>query len=316
MTRPEKVLLLGGILLDRYFEVDRYPEAGQDTLIHRSFDVVGGCSLNVAVTLNNLGALPYIVNQYGDDEVGKKIEQYIKSLAISKTCMKKVSGGHTGYCLTVLDQKGERTFFTYKGCEGEFSQEMIPTSLNNDFDFAYITGYYLVNNRTAVAVLNLVQQLRQNKCRTLFDPGPLVCEMETTSLRELLMGLDWLVPNSEELTMIQKKIGVGGNFVDWFFTQGGKGVAVKKGSSGVDIFTPADSVSVKGFPVNAQDTTGAGDSFVGGFIHGLVNGYSLREAAKFANACGAFTTTIKGPNGVFSLDDINNLITMFKDNKS
>lgn len=75
MKPKNKVLLLGGIITDRYFEVEHYPDLGQDTLILNSFDKIGGCALNVAVTLNNLGSLPYIVSKLGDDEVGKKIEQ-------------------------------------------------------------------------------------------------------------------------------------------------------------------------------------------------------------------------------------------------
>ena len=50
------VLLLGGVLVDRCFQVEQYPESGQDTVIERAFERIGGCALNVAVTLNNLGS--------------------------------------------------------------------------------------------------------------------------------------------------------------------------------------------------------------------------------------------------------------------
>ncbi len=314
MTEPIKILLLGGILLDRYFEVNCYPEAGQDSLINKSYDLVGGCSLNVAITLKNLGTLPYIVNKFGDDEIGGKIERYIEALTMPTTCMLKVPGGQTGYCLTILDQTGERTFFTYKGCEIEFSPETIPTQLMPDFSFAYITGYYLLNWQNASLVLDLVKQLHQNGCQVLFDPGPLVGEMDTTQLRELLKISDWLIPNSNELAILQKKIEVSGDIASWLFNQGGRGIAVKKGGLGVDIFTPLSNFTLRGFPVNPTDTNGAGDSFAGGFIHGLANGYTLRQAATLASACGAFTTTIKGPHGAFSIDDINHFIATFKDN--
>src|SRR5271157_50736 len=313
---PANVLLLGGVLLDRYFEVDRYPEAGQDTLIQKSYDRVGGCSLNVALTLKNLGNLPYIVNKFGNDEAGTIIEHYIESVAIPTTCMMKVPGGQTGYCLNILDRSGERTFFTYKGCEIEFSPEMIPPQLKANFAFAYITGYYLLNLQTARVVLELVQQLRPNGCQILFDPGPLVGEMDTAQLRELLLVSDWLIPNSNELAIIQKKITIGGDLLGWLLSQGAKGIAVKKGSQGVEIITRQSSFTLKGFSVDSKDTTGAGDSFAGGFIHGLANEYTLHEAAVLANACGAITTTIKGPHGVFSMDDINQFITKLEDNNS
>ncbi|MDR3577681.1 MAG: carbohydrate kinase family protein [Anaerolineaceae bacterium] len=316
MTEPTKVLLLGGILLDRYFEVDRYPEAGQDTLIHKFYERVGGCSLNVAVTLKNLGSQPYIVNKFGDDEVGGKIERYIQSLAVPTTCMLKVNGGQTGYCLTILDGSGERTFFTSKGCEVEFSPQNVPLPLRADFAFVYITGYYLLNRQTAAGVLELVQTLHQNGCQVVFDPGPLVGEMDTEQLHQLLKISDWLIPNQAELSQIQKKIGVSGDLHTWLFEQGMQGMALKKGSQGVDILTRQSSFTLKGLPVDITDTNGAGDSFAGGFIHGLANGYTLRQAAALANACGAYTTTINGPHGIFSMDEIKYFTAKFEDDNS
>ncbi|KAH9316625.1 hypothetical protein KI387_025252, partial [Taxus chinensis] len=61
------------------------------------------------------------------------------------------------------------------------------------------------------------------------------------------------------------------------------------------------SGKVKGMKVKAVDTTGAGDAFIGGMLSQLANNLSLyqdekqlREAVKFANACGALTVTERG----------------------
>lgn len=58
---------------------------------------------------------------------------------------------------------------------------------------------------------------------------------------------------------------------------------------------------VDGFAVKAIDTTGAGDSFVGSFLCSIAKDKTifedegkLKEALKFANACGAICTTQKG----------------------
>lgn len=314
MTDPVKTILLGGILLDRYLEVDHFPKVGQDTLIHRSFDLVGGCSLNVAVTLKNLGGRPYIVNKFGDDEIGSRIKQYVETLELPQDCMLLIPGGQTGYCLTVLDQTGERTFFTFRGCEIEYSPENIPSKLIADFSFVYVTGYYLLNPTTAKLVIDQIKQFHQKGSQILFDPGPLVNEIDQTQLRELMRVSDWFVPNSKELALIQQKIGVSENLVEWLFEQGITGVAVKKGGEGVDVFTPASNFTIKGFPVNPIDTNGAGDSFVGGFLYGLANKYPLRQAAMLANACGALTAKTKGSHTLFSLEDINLFISSFKDN--
>ena len=309
-----KVLLLGGIIVDRYFEVDRYPHAGQDTLIQKSFDRVGGCCLNVAVTLKNLGSIPFIANKFGDDEIGTKIEQYLDSQALSKDCMTRASGRQTGYCLIILDRNGERTFFTYKGCEAEVPKNELLKQLSAGFAFAYITGYYLMNEITASAVLELTSRLRQSGCQILFDPGALVDEMGTSQLREFMIQSDWLVPNANEWAIMQKKLDYGENLIGWLFKHGVRGIVVKRGNLGVEVFTPTSSFELNSIPIVSIDTTGAGDSFAGGLIHGLSNGSSLYDAVSLANACGAFTATKIGPHAEFSLDDIQNLIKSSKDN--
>lgn len=313
---PNNVLLLGGIILDRYFEVENYPAAGQDALIRNSYDRVGGCALNVAVTLKNLGTIPYIVNRISNDEIGDKIDRYVQSLALHTDCMLTVPGRQTGYCLNILDKSGERTFLTFKGCEEQFALDDFSPVKDLKFSFAYITGYYLLNRQTASAVIQLAKQLQKTGCQIVFDPGPLVAKMEPGQLRELLHYTDWIIPNSAELTLIQNTLGIEGDILTWLLGQGVQKLALKKGSQGVDIITPASNFSAPGFPVNPIDTTGAGDSFAGGFIHGLANGYSLSEATTLANACGAFTTLIDGPHGHFSIADIQNFLATFKENNS
>jgi sugar/nucleoside kinase (ribokinase family) len=129
----------------------------------------------------------------------------------------------------------------------------------------------------------------------------------------LLKLSDWLLPNLTELTNIKAVLDIQGDIFSWLSSHQIQNIVVKKGRLGADVYSTADQFSVKGYPVNVIDTTGAGDSFAGGFIYGLANGYSLREAIALANACGALTATFEGPHGNFSLEDALHLI---KDNAS
>ncbi len=300
---PVNILLLGGVILDRYFVVDRYPQAGGDALIQQSFDRVGGCCLNVAMTLKNLGAVPSIVNQLGNDEIGNKIEEYIGSQGLSTELMRRASGRPSGYCLSILDRSGERTFFTFKGCEEEFNRKSFAPGALEGFPFVYITGYYLINRQTAAAVLRLAHELRQDGCQILFDPGPLVGELDPDQLKGMLASADWILPNAKELEIIQEKLSLGDQIIERLLNGGVQGVVLKKGSQGVEVFTPTRRFTVNSLPVTVKDTTGAGDSFAGGLIYGLANGYALAEAVALANACGALTSTMVGPHGAFSLKD-------------
>jgi sugar/nucleoside kinase (ribokinase family) len=75
----------------------------------------------------------------------------------------------------------------------------------------------------------------------------------------------------------------------------GKLVVLKQGARGCRIFSGDRDVQVPGFSVDEVDPTGAGDSFCAGFTTALLEGMTLEEAGRFANAVGALAVTKKGP---------------------
>jgi sugar/nucleoside kinase (ribokinase family) len=66
---------------------------------------------------------------------------------------------------------------------------------------------------------------------------------------------------------------------------------VKQGAEGATAVHGSEQVHVGAFRVDAVDTTGAGDSFAAGFVHGLLTKRALRECLTLANATGALSTT-------------------------
>ncbi len=63
----KEILLFGGLLLDHYFSVDRWPQRGQDGYVVGQARFVGGCAANMAVTIHNLGGHPHVVSCVGSD---------------------------------------------------------------------------------------------------------------------------------------------------------------------------------------------------------------------------------------------------------
>jgi ribokinase len=70
---------------------------------------------------------------------------------------------------------------------------------------------------------------------------------------------------------------------------------VKLGAAGsISFFSTHPPLATPGFPIDAMDTTGAGDSFVGGHLAGLQRGLDIEQAARLANAAGALSATSFG----------------------
>jgi len=82
-------------------------------------------------------------------------------------------------------------------------------------------------------------------------------------------------------------------------------VVLKLGERGCRVYSHDGVFDVPGFAVEAVDPTGAGDCFDAGFISGYLDGMSLVDAAKLANAMGALGVSRKGPmEGTFRWEKV------------
>jgi ribokinase len=82
-------------------------------------------------------------------------------------------------------------------------------------------------------------------------------------------------------------------------------LVVTQGERGCQIWTAGDQFLASGFPVDAIDTTGAGDAFHGAFIYGMVQAWELRQVASFANAVAAINCqSLGGRRGLPTLAQV------------
>jgi sugar/nucleoside kinase (ribokinase family) len=299
---------MGGVILDQYLVVEDYPVRGQDAVITDSFDRVGGCALNVAYTLKNLGCDPYITATLGKDDRGGRIYEYLRSRGFRTDCVRLDGEAQSGYCSIIVDGSGERTFLTYRGCEAAFSSGMVGDGIAARISFVYLTGYYLLDPRYYGDILFILKKLKARGSRILFDPGPLVKHVGSDFLAKVLEISDMVVPNRAERDMIAEKLNIRQEFAGWCLDRGCRLVIVKMGRKGVEAWTGSRHYRVPAYKVECRDGTGAGDSFAGGLIYGMVRGLEVEECLRIANACGSITTTFMKPHGDFGIEDVMDII--------
>ena len=73
----QSILLLGGLMVDKYYYIDHMPLPGQDVTIEKEATYVGGCPFNVANTLQQLLIHPYIYSYLYNDDYGTIIKNYL-----------------------------------------------------------------------------------------------------------------------------------------------------------------------------------------------------------------------------------------------
>jgi sugar/nucleoside kinase (ribokinase family) len=308
MADQKQILLFGGIIVDQYVLVDSSPVKGGDALISESFVRVGGCAINVGSALHNLGMRPHIVSTVGDNAWGRQIRDYLRKRQFSERAIRFAEGRDSGYCISIVDKDGERTFLTYKGCEAEFHSGMIPGDLCEQASLVYVTGYYLLAPEYAGEIVRQLTKLKEAGAFLVFDPGPLAASIREDILLAVLRIADLLLPNESEWDILGRKLNWKREDDSHVRELGIRHVVLKKGSRGVEVRTGRDCYTVPPFQVDSVDTTGAGDSFAGGLLYGLSAGYDLRQSVVIASACGAIATTFLGPHGEFTFQDVTDMV--------
>jgi ribokinase len=307
MNSRQDILLVGRLLIDRYYVLKEFPERGQDAVITGSFERVGGCTFNAAATIKNLGGDPLILSPVCTDERGRWIKSTLLDRGFKNSLLIPMDGA-TEYCVVLLDGAGERTFLTYSGSLFLLTEEMTQAALNARPGFVHLSGYSLMEPENTGRIVSLMQQLKSNGSKIFFDPGPLCKEIDRDVLAKVIALADVFCPNKVEIQAIEEYLNLKDEITSPGRLKDGQLVVVKEGDRGATAYGRDGSVTVPAFPVQIIDGTGAGDSFAGGLLFALTHGYNLESALQVANACGAITAGVLGPQAEFDLEQVKKLI--------
>ncbi len=289
--------------MDKYLVVGRYPERGEDTLVTRQFQKAGGCPYNVARTLQNLGLDPVLYSAISSDEAGRELARTVEREGLNPSALYPLEGEPTGCCMIVLDGEGERTFFTFRGCEGHFDPARLPRPMAEEAAAVFVTGIYLLYPGWSEKAVDFLEELASAGTPVLFDPGPLLGEMDPALLRRMVELASILTPNRQERRELERLLGIP-SLPEWGFARRLVCLAETWGEGGARLYTPEGAKTLPALPAQVVDTTGAGDSFAGGLLAGLLMGQTPLQAAWTASACGALTTEAVGAHPSFTWADV------------
>lgn len=269
----------------------------------------GGAPANVAVAARRLGTASAFLGQVGDDPFGHTLEGVLRAEGVDTRGLRFTEAARTALAFVSLRADGERSFVFYRHPSADML--MTPDDVAFDvldsaprsgpagqriFHYGSIT---LISEPSRSATLAAVQGARQRGYLISYDPNlRMSLWPDAASARAgMLAGLEYaqIVKVSEE----ELEFLTGGDQVGPLWRDDLQAIIVTRGAAGASVCTRTTEASAPGFPVQAVDTTGAGDSFVAGVLTGVLDygaDYAMHLPAiiRFANAVGALTTTRKG----------------------
>ncbi|XP_024029576.1 probable fructokinase-6, chloroplastic isoform X2 [Morus notabilis] len=269
----------------------------------------GGAPANVAVGIARLGGSSAFLGKVGEDEFGYMLANILKENNVKTEGMRFDPGARTALAFVTLRSDGEREFMFYRNPSADMLLEESELDLNlirkaKIFHYGSIS---LITEPCKSAHIAAAKAAKDAGVVISYDPNlRLPLWPSADAAREGILSIweiaDIIKISEEEISFLtQGEDPYDDNVVRKLYHPNLKLLLVTEGPDGCRYYTKEFSGRVEGVKVDAVDTTGAGDAFVAGVLSQLALDLSLlqkedklRDALKFANACGALTVTERG----------------------
>ena len=283
MEKVYDVVALGEILID--FTPCGKSEAGQ-----RLFEQnPGGAPANVLTALSKFGRQTAFIGKVGKDMHGAFLKEVLVENGISTEGLVEGEDAFTTLAFVALSDSGERSFsFARKpGADTCLTFDEVKTELIKQSKIFHIGSLSLTAEPVKTTTLKALKLAKEAGCIISYDPNYRAPLWETREdaireMRSVIPYVDVMKLSDEEtelLTGIADAEGAAKKFIE----QGVTIVAVTLGAEGALIATKEGCAYVAGFPAKMVDSTGAGDSFWGGFLHKLLESDVLQPKEDVTN---------------------------------
>ena len=267
MSQEEQnsVVVVGSTMIDLISYSSRVPEAGE-TIVGNSFQMTfGGKGANQAVMASILGSRVGFINCLGKDVYGDSYRENLEKYDIDLTYLTE-GKGPTGVATILVEPDGTNRIVIVPGANFELTQEVAREGVLNLTPRVVVGQLEVSVDATFGAFL----AAKEIGATTILNPAP------ATGIATLPEGLleltDWLIPNETEFLALSNEV-VSESAISSFVSGKKFSLIVTLGEEGVIFANQSrDLVAYPAGNVDAVDTTGAGDAFVGAFAHGLAQG--------------------------------------------
>lgn len=313
MEKRGVVLGQGATAVDVVIRCSELPKDDGFARVYDERRTSGGSGANVLVTLAQLGVEASLVARIGDDSLGEQFRRELLQDGVSDRYLQVNPGGVTMYTYVFVADKGKRCIFVNSGDSfAGLKAENVEESMLNGVDVFFTDGY------PSGSSLKLARAAQSRKIPVFFqlECVPSFMEGEFTNPQDLqeLLGLADLICSGgdayEELSGEKDETSALKSVYRRY--RPSQGVICTMGGRGAVWFDGEETISCPAYPIDAVDTTGAGDSFVGALIFSyLLQGLDRLPAMRFAGACAALKCLQAGPRFHGSAEDVLRFIQGF-----
>lgn len=276
-NKPFDAVALGLNAVDHIIVVPRFPEFNSKVKFNSHHLTAGGQCATAMTALSRLGLRTRYLGKIGDDETGRFQMHSLVSEGVEVSGLLIEKGAESQIAFIIVDEaSGERTVIWNR------DEKLMIGAQEVDKEAVTSGRVLLLDGHNVAASITAATYARQAGVPTVLDIDNIYQGAD-----QLLPLIDFLISSSTfpermtgetDLRIALKKLHE---------MTGSMFVAATLGVEGVLAYFRGDYIFSKAFAVKAVDTTGAGDAFHAGFIYGLLQGFSVEETLRVANAVAA-----------------------------
>lgn len=267
-------------------------------------EVSGGSAGNTIAGLASLGGRAAYIGKVCDDQLGRVFRHDIRAAGVAFD-VAAASVGSTGRCLIMVTPDAQRTMQTYLGAGSDLGPEDVDAQLIASARVTYLEGYLWDPPRAKEAFLKaarIAHDAGRRVSLTLSDP--FCVERHREEFLDLVSAhVDVLFANEAEIMSLYQA----DSFDDALQHVRGhcEIAALTRSERGAVIVAGAEVHVVDAEPVeHVVDTTGAGDAYAAGFLHGLTRGMDVPACGRIAGIAAAEVISHFGARPEVSLADL------------
>ncbi len=318
IDRTRRVVGIGSNVVDVIYRVNRIAGPEEKTYILPDeagavvTEIAGGVTLNHLAWTAQMGVPAGLFGFQGDDRYGAMIRDEMDRHGIDRSAIRVMEGRASGFSVVNVAEDADRAIYMARALTAETTAAHVET------DFAdYIRSAAMVTTEISqlpldavIAVLRIAHEAGVPTVLDVDVPPDFAIEVaglgSTEDFEEALRLADVVKPAKAAALQMAEADTSEERAERIFNRYGARLVAITEGAQGSIVTDGKQTVRAPAKPVEARDTTGAGDAFLGGLIAGLFHGLSLGDTASLANACGAVCCRIPGafPQLGSSRDDV------------
>ncbi len=291
--------VVGSSNVDVVTYVERMPVWGETIAAPRFEMSHGGKGANQAVAAAKLGANVVMVSKVGDDMLGEGVLLNFERTGVDAKHVQRVAGQSTGTATILVDKSGDNFILIVKGANGDLSPDDVERAGDDLITCDLILLQLEVPLKTVYAAIAFG---KRHGVKTVLNPAPAVRDLDMARARDA----SFLMPNETELAILtsmpvesEAEVAAAAQSL---IRQGFEAVIVTLGARGALLAAREGVRRVAPVKVQAIDTTGAGDAFIGSFARYFAAGLDLDAALAQATRYAADSVTKRGAQKSFATE--------------